>query len=110
MKLSGNFMLSASVDEVWELLMDAEKLASCMPGVDSIEMHSPTQYDAVMAVKMPFMTIKFHAQGQLKEAEEKNYLLVELTGKPVGLAGSFRNQVTIRLEEKMPNETLLNYL
>lgn len=109
MKLTGSFAIHAAKDHVWSVFMDAEKLASCVPGCERIEAISPTQYEADMVVKVQFMTIKFKASGELKEAVEGEELHVEMTGKPLALAGLFRSKLNVQIVEKEPNVTDVSY-
>ncbi|MBM7662871.1 carbon monoxide dehydrogenase subunit G [Bacillus mesophilus] len=109
MYLKNQFLIEASQDEVWSVFMDAEKLGKCVPGCKEIMMISPTKYDAVMEVKIQFMTITFQASGELKDAKEKEQITVEMTGKPVALVGLFRNKLIVNLTETENGETLVDY-
>jgi len=110
MKLEGTFMIRAPKDRVWDLFMDPEKLAACLPGCEEIRLIDPTKYEAVMTVKIQFMTIRFQATGELKETVDGRRLVVEMTGQPFALAGMFRNKMTVDLEPVEGNSTRLAYL
>lgn len=109
MNLNGTFTINAPARDVWSVFMDAEKLGGCVPGVETIRVESPTRYEAEMTVKVQFMTIRFRATGELKEAKEGESLKVELVGQPLALAGLFRNRLQVELEEASPGETQVRY-
>src|SRR5699024_424072 len=96
-------------DDVWTVFMDVEKLASCVPGCNDLVAHSDTEYEADMVVKTKFMTIKFEANGVLKDAIEGEELKVEMVGKPMKLAGLFKSKMIVQLEEIDANQTKILY-
>lgn len=109
MKINDSFTINAAKDDVWTVFMDVEKLASCVPGCNDLVALSETEYEADMIVKTKFMTIKFKANGVLKDAVEGEELKVEMVGKPMKLAGLFKSKMYVQLEEVAPNETKILY-
>lgn len=109
MKINDSFTINAAKDDVWTVFMDVEKLASCVPGCNDLVALSETEYEADMIVKTKFMTIKFKANGVLKDAVEGEELKVEMVGKPMKLAGLFKSKMYVQLEEMAPNETKILY-
>ncbi|MCQ6559866.1 CoxG family protein [Paenibacillus mendelii] len=109
MNINGRFTIDAPVEQVWDVFMDAEKLASCVPGAERITMTSPNKYEADMVVKVQFMTLKFAAEGELKEAVPMSSLQVEMTGQAHALAGLFRNRMQVTLEPMSDHVTSIIY-
>lgn len=109
MKITDSFTINAAKDDVWTVFMDVEKLASCVPGCNDLVAHSDTEYEADMVVKTKFMTIKFKANGVLKDAIEGEELKVEMVGKPMKLAGLFKSKMIVQLEEIDANQTKILY-
>lgn len=109
MKINDSFTINAAKDDVWTVFMDVEKLASCVPGCNDLVAHSDTEYEADMVVKTKFMTIKFKANGVLKDAIEGEELKVEMVGKPMKLAGLFKSKMSVQLEEIDANQTKILY-
>lgn len=109
MKMKDSFIINAAKNDVWEVFMDVEKLASCVPGCNDLVAHSDTEYEADMVVKTKFMTIKFKANGVLKDAIEGEELRVEMVGKPMKLAGLFKSKMKVQLEEIDANSTKIVY-
>lgn len=109
MKITDKFTINAKKDDVWNVFMDVEQLASCVPGCNNLVAHSDTEYEADMVVKTKFMTIKFKANGVLTHAVEGEELNVEMVGKPIKLAGLFKSKMKVQLEEIDANNTKVVY-
>jgi len=89
--------------------MNVEKLAGCVPGCKDMQALSETEYEADMEVATKFMKISFKANGQLKDYIEGEELNVEMTGKPMKLAGLFKTKLKVRLNETDPQTTEIVY-
>ncbi|TLS51595.1 hypothetical protein FE782_13905 [Paenibacillus antri] len=109
MKIADSFTIPAPKSAVWDVFMNVEKLAGCVPGCRDMTALSDTEYEADMEVKTKFMTIAFKANGRLKGFAEGEELTVEMTGKPTKLAGLFRTKLKVRLQERAEAETEVEY-
>lgn len=109
MKITNAITIHAPKAAVWDVFMDVEKLASCVPGCKSMSAVSETEYEADMEVQTKFMKISFKANGQLKDYIEGEELNVEMTGKPMKLAGLFRTKLKVRFRELSPDSTEVTY-
>jgi carbon monoxide dehydrogenase subunit G len=109
MKLNGTITVNASQEEVWGIFMDPTQFCRVMPGCEKARRLDDTHYEAILAVKMPFVTIRSKAKGIIHEAQAPRHLVGELVGEPNTISGSFRNRVTIDL---MPinNKTKIQYI
>lgn len=109
MKVSDFLVIDAEKQNVWNIFMDVEKLAGCVPGCKDMVALSDTEYEATMEVKTKFMKISFKANGVLKDAVEGEKLIVEMVGKPMKLAGMFKAKMSVGLEEMETNKTKVTY-
>ncbi|WP_255363041.1 CoxG family protein [Sporosarcina sp. P33] len=80
-----------------------------MPGCEGLVALSDKEYEADMVVKTMFMTIKFKANGILKDSVEGEEMNVEMVGKPMKLAGLFKTKMNITLDEVGDTETKITY-
>jgi uncharacterized protein len=87
MKLNGAVTVNAPQEEVWQLFMDPVQLCRVIPGCEQAQQLDETHYEAVLAVKVQFMTIRSKARGTLLEAEAPRHLVGELLGEPITMAG-----------------------
>ncbi len=108
MKLKGAVTVNASQEEVWHIFMDPTQFCQVMPGCEKAHRLDDTHYEAILAVKMPFVTIRSKAKGTILEAETPHHLVGELVGEPHTMSGSFRNRVTIDLVP-LNNKTKIQY-
>lgn len=98
MKLDGALTVPAPIEEVWAVFMDPTRLCPAVPGCEQVDQIDATHYDAVMAVKVQFMTVRARAHGTLVEAEQPRHLAVELVGEQIAMAGAFRALLTVDLD------------
>src|SRR5256885_5391949 len=108
MKLKGAVTVNASQEEVWRIFMDPAQFSKVMPGFEKARQLDDTHYEAILAVKVPFMTIRSKAKGTILEAQKPRHLVGELSGDPHSVSGSFRNRVTIDFVP-INNKTKIEY-
>ena len=108
MKLKGTVTVNASQEEVWRIFMDPSQFCRVVPGCEKARRIDDTHYEAILAVKMPFLTIRSKAKGTILEAQTPRHLVGELVGEPHSMTGSFRNRVTIDLVP-INNKTKIQY-
>jgi carbon monoxide dehydrogenase subunit G len=97
MKLQGTVIVNAPQAQVWQVLIDPVQLCKVIPGCEQARQLDATHYEAVLSVKVQFMTIRSRAKGTLLEAEAPHHMMGELVGEPTAMAGAFRARVTIDL-------------
>ncbi len=97
MKLNGNVTVNAPQEKVWQVFMDPKQLCQVIPGCEGAHQLDATHYEAVLSVKVQFMTIRSKARGTLLEAEAPRHMVGELVGEPTTMAGAFRTRITIDL-------------
>src|SRR5438105_13161149 len=95
MKLKGAVTVNASQEEVWRIFMDPAQFSKVMPGFEKARQLDDTHYEAILAVKVPFMTIRSKAKGTILEAQKPRHLVGELSGDPHSVSGSFCTRETI---------------
>ena len=98
MKLQGTVMVTAPQAKVWQVLIDPVQLCKVIPGCEQARQLDATHYEAVLSLKLQFMTIRSQAKGTLLEADAPRHMMGELVGEPTAMAGAFRARVTIDLE------------
>ena len=108
MKLKGTVTVNASQEEVWRIFMDPTQFCRVVPGCEKARRIDDTHYEAILAVRMPFLTIRSKAKGTILEAQAPRHLVGELVGEPHSMTGSFRNRVTIDLVP-INNKTKIQY-
>jgi uncharacterized protein len=97
MKLKGAVTVNAPQERVWRTFVDPKQFCRVMPGCENAKQLDATHYEAILTVKVQFMTIRTKALGTVLEAEEPRHLVGEMVGEPQAMAGAFRARVTIDL-------------
>ena len=108
MRLKGSITVNASQEEVWGMFIDPIQFSKVMPGFEKARRLDDTHYEAILAVKVPFLTIRSKAKGTILEAQAPRHIVGELSGDPHSISGSFNNRVTIDLVP-INNKTKIEY-
>jgi carbon monoxide dehydrogenase subunit G len=97
MKLNGNVTVAATQEQVWQALIDPVQFCGVVPGCEQARKIDETHYEAVVSVKVQFMTVRSNAKGTLLEIDAPRHMAGELVGEPMSMAGAFRARVIIDL-------------
>lgn len=107
MEIIGQQIIPASRDAVWKALNDPAVLKQCLPGCESVEQHSPTEFH--VAIKTAIGPLRARFQGVLRMAESNPphscVMQFEGQGGTVGF-GKGTSIVTLR---ETPEGTELSY-
>lgn len=108
MDISGEFRIPAPRRRVWEALNDLEVLKKCIPGCESMEKRSETEFDAIMKAKIGPVKARFNSSIGLSNLDPPNGYTISGQGKG-GPAGFGKGSADVSLEED-GDETLLRYV
>lgn len=97
MEIEKKLTVAATRERVWELLMDPHVMTGAVPGMQSIDVISPTEYVALMKVKISFISAKFKLHTNIVEQREPEYLRAEGTGEDASVASSLKQSSEIFL-------------
>ena len=107
MDITGEYRVPAPRQRVWEALNDPAVLQASIPGCQSLEKVSDTEFNAIVTSRVGPISATFRGGVTLSELDPpKGYVL---TGRGQGGAAGFasmRSQVTL---EPVGEETLLRY-
>ena len=87
MKFSGELMVKAPREAVFDRLQDAPFFASCIEGVHDLVEVSPTHYTALFDTKIAYIKFKFEVVVELTRAERPVAIEAKIEGKPHGIVG-----------------------
>ena len=107
MEIEKTLAFAAPPAQIWALLLDPEVMGGCVPGMQSIEVVSPTEYKALMAVKIAFVSAKFKLRTTILEQRAPCYLRCEGTGEDASVASSLKQQSEMFLAEQADGSTEL---
>ncbi len=90
MEIDKTLALAAPPERVWALLLDPQAMAACVPGMESVQVISDTEYAAVMKVKVSFISARFKLRTRIVESDMPRYLRAEGTGEDSSVASSLK--------------------
>lgn len=108
MKLSGSQTIPADRETVWRALNDPAILQQCIPGCETIEMTSPTEMKASVALKVGPVKARFSGAVTLSEMIPPESYRIDGQGQG-GLAGFASGGASVRLTEISAHETQMDY-
>ena len=100
MEIEKTLFLDAPPARVWALLLDPTSMGACVPGMESIEVISDSEYVAVMKVKISFISARFKLKTRIVERDEPRYLRAEGTGEDTSVASSLKQVSEMWLAER----------
>ena len=99
MDIEKSMVVAAPIDRVWKLLLDPKVMAGCVPGVQSVEVLSDTEYLANIKVKISFISANFKIKTTVLETRPPHYLRCEGVGEDSSVASSLKQTTEMFLTE-----------
>jgi carbon monoxide dehydrogenase subunit G len=108
MKFSGELMVPATREAVFDRLQDARFFASCIGGVQNLEEISPTLYKASFETKIAYLKFKFEVTVEKTRADRPERIEAKIEGKPHGIVGRLSASSAANFVET-PEGTAIRY-
>jgi carbon monoxide dehydrogenase subunit G len=98
MKLENEFTVPAPVERAWEVLLDVERVAPCLPGA-AIESSDGDEYAGSMAIKIGPITQRYQGTVRIEEADAAaRRAVMRASAKDQRGAGTAAATITTRME------------
>ena len=110
MIVNGKFDVDVPIKKVWDIMLDIETMAACIPGVEgnTIKIDENT-FDNVISQKVSFLRVKFKTRTVITEKESPKKLAFITDGKDTMTGTSLNVKSTVNLEEISDKETRISY-
>lgn len=105
MEIEKKMTIAAPRDKVWTLLLDPNVMGACVPGMESIDVISDTEYLVNIHVKMSFISARFKVRTLITKMDAPGYLKSEGTGEDSSITSSLKHTSEVFLTELGPDET-----
>jgi carbon monoxide dehydrogenase subunit G len=69
MEFENTFIVQAPVEQVWELLLDVERIAPCMPGAQVLEQTGEDAYKVAVKVRLGPMTMNYKGDVEILDRD-----------------------------------------
>jgi len=107
MDMNGEYRIAASQQVVWDALNDPEILRICIPGCETVEKVSDTEFTAKVTFKVGPVKAKFTGDVKLSDIDAPNSYTISGSGKG-GAAGFGKGGAQVSLKTD-GDETILTY-
>jgi carbon monoxide dehydrogenase subunit G len=109
MKISGERILPASRQHVWDLFNDPERLARLIPGCEKLEQLAPDEFAGTINIGIAGVKGVYTGKLKLDDIRQPQHYKMNVDGK--GKQGFMRGFGTLDLAFKNdnPNHTIVNY-
>jgi carbon monoxide dehydrogenase subunit G len=99
MEFSGEFSVAVSPAEMWEFMLDPERIGSCIPNCQNIEVIDEHNYTAEIGVSVSKISVTFDVDAEIIEQREEEYLHFRLTGHAKSGDSRMESNVEIHISE-----------
>ena len=107
MEIKGNHLISAPPEEVWRALNDPVVLGKCIPGLETLDKNSETEFAATVTAKVGPVKAKFAGQVTLSELDPpRGY---RITGEGQGGVAGFAKGTCVVILSESEGKTDLSY-
>jgi carbon monoxide dehydrogenase subunit G len=96
MEMTGEQLILLPQQETWSALNDTEVLKACIPGCETIEQLSPTEYQLSMVAKVGPVNAKFKGKMTLSDVNPPDSYSLLFEGQG-GVAGFAKGQAEVKL-------------
>ena len=81
MKINNEFAVSVPIQQAWDIMLDLERVAPCLPGA-AIQGSQDDEYQGTMKIKIGPITANYKGTVKVEEADEENHrAVVQATGR-----------------------------
>ncbi|WP_236539447.1 SRPBCC family protein [Spiractinospora alimapuensis] len=98
MQLENDFTVPVPPDQVWEALLDVERIAPCMPGA-TLDSSEGETYNGRVKVKVGPITVTYRGQAKIVSRDDDNRVAeIEAKGKEARGSGTADARITARVQ------------
>lgn len=99
MQIQETFTVDASPEAVWSFFQDVERVARCVPGVESVTVLAPDRYRVVATQKVGFISATFELTTAVDAKEPMKFMSFSSVGRSVrGAVGDLRSRDRVDFE------------
>jgi carbon monoxide dehydrogenase subunit G len=99
-KINNEFTVSVPVEQAWDVMLDLERVAPCLPGA-AIQGSEDDEYQGTMKVKIGPITANYKGTVKVEEADAENHRAVmQATGRDARGQGTASATIVSTLQEE----------
>ena len=105
MDIKKSFRIAAPQSEVWDFITTAEKVATCLPGIEEVHVQGPGQYKGVMKIKVGPIRTSINADVAEIEQRAPEFVSYSMKGEEGRRASRLSAETKLTLAAVSPDET-----
>ena len=106
MKINNEFTVGVPIQQAWDIMLDLQKIAPCLPGAAIQEEKGDGEYQGTMKVKIGPITANYKGTVKVEEADEENHRAVlQATGRDARGQGTASATIVSTLQEEGGDDT-----
>jgi len=109
MLITETFSIDTPIQKLYNFILDAKTVGSCIPGCESVEIISEDEYDSIIKTKVGIISAKFKVRTKISEAVPFKLIRTVGHGKELRNLGHFKQKTEITLKELSEKETEVSY-
>ena len=100
--------IPVSRDRLWDVLMNMEQVARCLPGVENIQAIDPDNYNGTLKMRVGPIGLRLEGKVSVTERNREAWQAgMRAEGNERGVGGVVKADIGMRLNELDPNQTEL---
>lgn len=103
------FTVAAPREKVWDLVTSAEQVATCIPGVEEVQVTEPGKYKGLMTIKVGPIKASVKADVQELERRAPEFAAYGIQGEEGGRASRLTADARLLLKPLEPNLTEVTF-
>ncbi|MEE2654558.1 MAG: SRPBCC family protein [Pseudomonadota bacterium] len=108
MEFENEFEVPVPLEEAWDILMDIERIAPCVPGAELTEVVDDKTYKGKISVKLGPVALTFNGQTTFEELDTANFSAkLKAQGTDSKGRGGAHANVTFRMESQANNTKVI---
>ena len=109
MIIEGEFHVTASIQQTWDFLTNIQKVASCVPSFEKVEVFDDKNFTITVSQKVGPFSVTFETQTNFTEVTPPTRLVAFGKGKDTKMGSSFGLTNQMDLIVVSEKETLVKY-
>ena len=109
MRVEEKFRVKASIDRVWQFLLDPERIGPCIPGCENVEVVGENVYESKVKVKVGFISLTIKSTTTITEVDPPRHLRSVTEGQDALKAGTIHQETVVDLTEISEKEVEVLY-
>jgi carbon monoxide dehydrogenase subunit G len=110
MIMEGNFIVNVPINKVWDITLNVDTIAACIPGVvGETKVIAENTFGNVIVQRVAFLKVKFNTTTEIVLREAPTHIQFETNGKDTMVGTTMNVKSNVYFKELSPNETEVSY-